>query len=284
MRNLISVPIAVVLLSGCAEERLLTQTNSYYQGITSLPEQEIVNNIDATIDNPYRIPTRTTFGKGNLTFTDNAQATISVPLHLFSSTAGSAGGNAGAFTDSYQLAIDPETRSVVLAALRDLYRALVDSRFKSKTPIPRGGHWLFWTNLDGTPSKHEPPANAFSIGRGLRHELFVDDAEAYYDFVLLTYGYVTSTRRDQTVADQGVKQPNKTRPGVPPARTPSTEKPSAGGSSGQPTQAAPREGVPDERIKPSFAPPSREISPAPPTILERREPTDNPSALPVPRN
>ena len=278
-----------VSLGGCASERIITQSHSYYQDINKLALQEVIDNIDATIDDPYRIPTRTTFGKGNLTFTDNAQASISLPLAMTPTSRGTFGANLGSYIDSYQLSIGPEVNAETLAKLRDVYRTLVyPGPFHSVARIPGNNHrWLYWTN-SATPETDDPPPKATMVGSGRRHDIYVTDREAFFKFVLLTFGYEASPNpmisevviarpvvrrgKGSVVSDQPSQGRTPRDRGSDPTKKGDAGKQAGGASSTQ-------RGVPKERQEPTILLLPRGQNPF---ILNREPPTENPNALPVP--
>jgi hypothetical protein len=202
MRHLLNTVIAAVALAGCAHERIVSKSGSYYKDLSRLAQQEVIDNIDETIINPYRIPSRTTFGKGNLTSTDNGNASLAVPLHATSSNSGVATANVGSISDSYQIALVPEVDGVALGTLREVYRAAVyPESFKISAGvlgkiIGKKGRWLYWRKVDGSIQPgEEPPLASTPVGKGQNYEIWVTDLEAFAQFVLLTYGQTPANER-----------------------------------------------------------------------------------------
>ncbi len=169
-----SLAIAVAIaVSGCAHERIISKTSSYYKDLGALSQQEVIDNLDATISNPYRIPSRTTFGRGNLTSTDNGNASLAMPLHATSNNSGVATANVGSISDSFQIALVPEVDGTALRALREVYRAAVypdifpRSAIALASIIKNKGRWIYWRNIDESIDlDNNPPVGASLWGKG----------------------------------------------------------------------------------------------------------------------
>ena len=201
MRKLI-LCLGSMLMTGCAGVRVIDHSDTFAANVSQLPQTEVIENLDETVDYPFRIARRSTFGKGTLLSTDSAQASVAVPLHLFATTPGSVTGQAGNVLDSYSLDVSPEVDGVTLQILRHAYQAAVypdvyQDAAKSLAAVIGSSDrkWLYWNDLNGNKSGREPEAGMWPVGRGRNHEFWVKDPEVFAQFVLLTYGKSAESNR-----------------------------------------------------------------------------------------
>ncbi|MCJ2121801.1 hypothetical protein [Methylobacterium sp. J-077] len=189
--------IIALSLAGCARERINIGSSTYYKDLSKLQKQEVIDNIDATIDDPYRIPSRTTFGRGNITATDNDNLNVAFPFNPLPTNAGTATLGLGQYLNTYQIALIPEIRGNALNILRDIYRSAVYPGLYGKSVnvsavVHARSPWLFWTYLDGSQASNEEPLpyDAVFIGVGQNHRIYTTDQDAFGKFILLTLGHV----------------------------------------------------------------------------------------------
>lgn len=202
MRPRFSIVVAAFILSGCADERIIEGSRSFSANVSHLQRQEVIDNIDETIDNRFRIPRRTTFGKGSLQFADAATLQISVPLHLFDKNAGSASGSAGSENNTYQLSIAPDIDGPALKILREIYQgAVYPDDYKSvalalrKVLGSEDTHFIYWGDLDAPALNSPAGLQMFRVGQGLHHSIWTNNPDTFENFVLLTYGTSPETSR-----------------------------------------------------------------------------------------
>lgn len=197
----------VFALGGCAEQRIVSDSHSYYRKLSALSRQEVIDNIDEMIGYEYSIPSRTTFGKGNLTITDAGTGSAAIPFHILSTNAGTATATVGSVSDAYQIALVPEVDGSALSALRQAYLAAVFGDKPENAAIAKtlaavlrtdDTRWLYWIGKDGRGPYNGPPPNSVMIGEGINYLIYTTKPEIYTRFVLLTYG--STAAKDRAIA------------------------------------------------------------------------------------
>lgn len=240
MKAYISLLVIAVAVGGCANERIIAQSSKYSENISALPIREVINNFDKTVENPFFIPARTTYGSGQLTFTDNNQITITQPFHNIARSSSSLGLDAGQFIDQYTLSVQPETNANNLLILRNIYHdAVYHDEFGSRrSNQKRSPRWLFWNNIDGTPSPHPALVEAMQyIGTGNRHEFYVSDPKAFSDFILKSFGADLDVKSPAIAAKRSLRK----APSTPSANVPKDTESRPRNSTGLTERAKPKD-------------------------------------------
>jgi hypothetical protein len=180
--------IYVLCLSACTPQRTQFDIQQFQDSAASAQYNQIKVQLSRSIDNPYDIPTLSTFGQTQIKSTASIQATLSRAIAPAGQT-NTLGLNLGAASSEAQSTITTNTSPKAIQVMRDLYTYAVNGEQNWGPDVdyylsnkPPEYPWLYHSR-NSTPNECIQKSCQY-LGKYGRYKLWSRSGKDYSDFVL----------------------------------------------------------------------------------------------------